>query len=68
MVKCLAHGRKHRGSGRGSNPHSDDSAIRTQIQCTKPLGHGTPQYQTSLQIACTSRIDTHTLYVQYVFL
>ena len=24
------------------NAHSDDSAIRPQIQCTKPLGHGTP--------------------------
>ena len=34
-VKCLDH-------GRGLNPHSDDSAIRTQMQCTKPLGHGTP--------------------------
>ena len=43
MVKCLAQGHMHRGRGRGSNPHSDDSdAIRTQIQCTKPLGHGTP--------------------------
>ena len=37
MVKCLAQGHKHRGCGRGSHPHSDDSAIRTQIQCTKPL-------------------------------
>ena len=48
MVKCLAQGAKRRGRGRGrgrgrdSNPHSDDSAVRTQIQCTKPLGHGTP--------------------------
>ena len=33
---------KHYSRGRGSNPHSDVSAIRTQIQCTKPLGHGTP--------------------------
>ena len=42
MVNCLAQGHKHHG--RGSNPHSDDSAIRTQIQCTKPLGHGTPWF------------------------
>ena len=44
MVKCLAEGHKHhgRGRGRGPNPHSDDSVIRTQIQCTEPLGHGTP--------------------------
>ena len=41
MVKCLAQGHKHHGRGRDSNPHSDDSAIRTQIRCTKPLGHGT---------------------------
>ena len=40
MVKCLAQGHKRRG--RDSNPHSDDSAIRTQIRCTKPLDHGTP--------------------------
>ena len=39
MVKCLAQGHKHHGHGRDSNPHSDDSAIRTQIQCTKPRGH-----------------------------
>ena len=42
MVKCPAQGHKHHGRGRDSNPHSDDSAIRTQIQCTKPLSHGTP--------------------------
>ena len=40
MVKCLAEGHKHHGRSQDSNPHSDDSAIRTQIQCTKPLGHG----------------------------
>ena len=42
MVKCLAQGHKHHGCGRDSNPHSDDSAIRTQTRCTKPLSHGTP--------------------------
>ena len=31
MVKCLAQGHKHHGRDRDSNPHSDDSAIRTQI-------------------------------------
>ena len=41
MVKCLAQGHKHHGSGWDSNPHSDDSAIRTQIRY-KPLGHDTP--------------------------
>ena len=35
IVKCLAQGHKHHGRGNGSNPHSDDSAIRTKIQCTK---------------------------------
>ena len=42
MVKCLAQGHKHHSGDRGSNPHSDDSAIRTQIQRTKPLSHATP--------------------------
>ena len=42
-VKCLAQGHKHHGCSQDSNPHSDDSAIRTQIWCTKPLGHSTPQ-------------------------
>ena len=42
MVECLAQGHKHHGRGRDSNPRSDDSAIRTQIRCTKPLGHGSP--------------------------
>ena len=37
MVKCLAEGHAPGGRGRGSNPHSDYSAIRTQLQCTKPL-------------------------------
>ena len=41
MVKRLAQGHKHHGRGRDSNPQSDDSAIRTQIRWTQPLGHGT---------------------------
>ena len=45
MVKCLAQGHKHHGRSRDLNPHSDDSAIRTQIRCTKPPGHGTPLTQ-----------------------
>ena len=32
MVKCLAQGHKHHGHGRGSNPHSDDSTIRIQME------------------------------------
>ena len=36
MVKCLAEGHKHQGCSQDLNPHSDDSAIRTQIRCTKP--------------------------------
>ena len=28
-LKCLAQGHKHHGHGQDSNPHSDDSAIRT---------------------------------------
>ena len=39
IVKCLAQGHKHPGCGRDLNPHSDYSAIRTQIRCTKPLSH-----------------------------
>ena len=42
MVKCLAQAHKHHGRGRDSNPHSDDSVVRTQIRWTKPLGHDTP--------------------------
>ena len=42
IVKCLAQGHKHHGHGQDSNPHSDDLAIRTQVRCTRPLGHGTP--------------------------
>ena len=30
------------GRGQGSNPHLDDSAIRTQVRCTRPLGHDIP--------------------------
>ena len=41
MVKCLAQGHKHHGRSQDSNSHSDDSAIRTQIRRTKPLGHDT---------------------------
>ena len=41
MVKCLAEGHKHHGRSQDSNPHSDDSAIRTHIRCTKPIGHDT---------------------------
>ena len=37
MVKCLAQGHKRHGRGQDSNPHSDDSAIKTQVRCTKPL-------------------------------
>ena len=61
MVKCLAQGHKNHGCGRDSNPHSDDSAIRTQIQCTprsamtlharpwhSTLGHGTPRSAVAL--------------------
>ena len=43
VVKCLAQGHKHHGRSEDSNSHSDDSAIRTQIRCTKPLGHGAPR-------------------------
>ena len=43
-VKCLARGHKHHGRGQDWNPHSDDSAIRTQVRCTKPLGYGTPWF------------------------
>ena len=42
MVKCLVQGHKHHGRSQDSKPHSDDSAIRTQIRCTKLLDHGTP--------------------------
>ena len=28
--------------GQDSNTHFDNSAIRTQVQCTRPLSHGTP--------------------------
>ena len=41
MVKCLAEGHEHHGRSQDSNPHSDDSAIRTQVRLTKPLDHGT---------------------------
>ena len=40
MVKCLAQWHKRRDRpGRDSNPHSDNT--RTQVQCSRPLGHGT---------------------------
>ena len=42
MVKCLAQGHKH-GRGQDSNPHSDGSAIRTQIRRAKPLDRDTPR-------------------------
>ena len=35
MVKCLAQGHKRHDHGEDSNPHSDDSAIRTQVRCTR---------------------------------
>ena len=42
MVKCLAQGHKCRDRpGRDSNPHSGNT--RTWVQCTRPLGHDTPQ-------------------------
>ena len=41
IVKCFTQGHKHHGHGQDSNPHSDDLAIRTQVRCTKPLGHAT---------------------------
>ena len=47
IVKCLAQGHKYHGRGQDSNSHSDDSAIRTQVRCTKPLGHGTPYNRSS---------------------
>ena len=53
-VKCLAQGHKYHGCSQDSNPHSDDSAIRTQIRCTKPLGRGTPWL---------SRISKNRLYI-----
>ena len=42
MVKCLAQGHKHHGRGRDSNPHSDDSVIRTPIQFNKVHSNGAP--------------------------
>ena len=48
MVKCFAEGHEHHGCSQDSNPHSDDSAIRTQIRCTKLLDHGTPHLTLSL--------------------
>ena len=59
MVMCLAQGHEHRGRGQGSNPHSDDSAIRTQIRCTKPLGHGA-WIQQSYCVSVTSSECTFT--------
>ena len=43
MVKYLAQGHKYRSHGQSwvSNPHSNNSATRTQIWCTKPLSHST---------------------------
>ena len=32
VAKCLAQGHRHRGRGRDLNPHSDDTAIGTQIK------------------------------------
>ena len=31
VVKCLSQGHKHHGHGQESNPHFDDSAMRTQV-------------------------------------
>ena len=43
MVKCLAQGHKCRDRpGRDSNPHSGNT--RTWVQCTRPLGHNTPNW------------------------
>ena len=59
MVKCLAQEHKHHDHShvRGSNPHSDDSAIRTQIQCTiKParLWHSNATMLSAMQmVLCT---------------
>ena len=42
MVKCLAQGHKRRDRpGRDLNPHFGNT--RTWVQCTRPLGHNTPQ-------------------------
>ena len=38
-VKCLAQEQKYHGRGWDSNPHSNNSTIRTQVRCTRPLGH-----------------------------
>ena len=50
VVKCLAQGHKRRDwPGRDSNPHSDNT--RTWVQCTRPLGHDTPERQIVLKHA-----------------
>ena len=43
--------RTHHGRCQDSNPHSDDSAFRKQIRCTKPLCHCTPSKQ---DVSCMS--------------
>ena len=57
-VKCLAQGHKYHSCSQDSNPHSDDSAIRTQVRCTKPLGHGTAYIHTYIHQIPLSYLGT----------
>ena len=64
MGKCLAQGHKRRNRpGRDSNPHSDNT--RTWVQCTRPLGHDTPQSITLRNNHCVKREGTTLVITRY---
>ena len=62
IVKCLAQGHKRRDRpGRDSNPHSGFlTSPTTPVQCTRPLGHDTPEKE-PVSVICGNTMHWNNL-------